>query len=91
MKNYYSISPELGSEEELLLYPLAAEETENGQILLSVELSYKEETRICLYERQENSWTWLDGDNEPPMSSAILQLFHGEAGDHALEWCLAHA
>ena len=91
MRTYYSISPELGSEEELLLYPLQAEETEEGQILLSVELTYREETRICLYERQENSWTYLDGDNEPYMSAELFRLWEGEAGDKALDWCLAHA
>lgn len=92
MKTYYSISPELGSEEELLLYPIEAIETE-GRFWLWVELTYKDDSRQCCYEldKEEKTWSYLDGDNEPLMSEVILQLFHGEAGDHALDWCLAHA
>lgn len=58
-----------------------------------LELTYKDDSRQCCYEldKEEKTWSYLDGDNEPLMSEAILQLFHGEAGDKALDWCLAHA
>ena len=41
-------------------------------------------SEICLEPTLDFSWTYLEGDNEPPMADHIKKLWDGKYGDEVL-------
>ena len=40
--------------------------------------------RQCEYKYVCGTWMWYDGEDEPPMSDELLELFHGKKGDEVI-------
>lgn len=59
--------------------------TEN--IYLWVLLTHNGQRRLACYKNERGSTSWLyhGGEDEPDMPDSLLELFHGEEGDSALE------